>query len=97
MTNYSQTQKGANISSVDMLPPKATRRVSCWDVRTLYQTRRLAQVNKEMQSYKIELLGEEVDHGSYSLDTTYSTWKEPMTIIVEVLGSSPPKWSTIVC
>ena len=57
MTDDSQSRKDANISKVDMLRPKTTRRVGCWNVRTLYQTGKLAQVIKEMQSYKIELLG----------------------------------------
>lgn len=51
MTDNSQTRKGANIPRVDMLQPKTTRRVGCWNVRTLYQTGKLAQVAKEMKSY----------------------------------------------
>ena len=56
ITDDSQTRKDANILRVDMLQPKTTRRVGCWNVRTLHQTGKLAQVIKEMQSYKIELL-----------------------------------------
>ncbi|XP_062611962.1 uncharacterized protein LOC134273760 [Saccostrea cucullata] len=41
----------------DVLRPKITRRVGCWNVRTLYQTGKLAQVVREMEHYKIELLG----------------------------------------
>ncbi|XP_061194738.1 craniofacial development protein 2-like [Saccostrea echinata] len=41
----------------DVLRPKITRRVGCWDVRTLYQTGKLAQVVREIEHYKIELLG----------------------------------------
>ncbi|XP_055997865.1 craniofacial development protein 2-like [Ostrea edulis] len=41
----------------DVLRPKITRRVGCWNVWTLYQTGKLAQVVREMEYYKIELLG----------------------------------------
>ncbi|XP_048735691.2 craniofacial development protein 2-like [Ostrea edulis] len=41
----------------DVLRPKITRRVGCWNVRTLYQTGKLAQAVREMEYYKIELLG----------------------------------------
>lgn len=41
----------------DVLRPTTTRRVGCWNVRTLYLTRKLAQVVNKMERYKIELLG----------------------------------------
>ncbi|KAH3831050.1 hypothetical protein DPMN_104310 [Dreissena polymorpha] len=41
----------------DILGPKSSWRVGCWNVRTLYQTGKLAQVVKEMESYGISLLG----------------------------------------
>ncbi|KAH3706324.1 hypothetical protein DPMN_065709 [Dreissena polymorpha] len=34
----------------DILGPKTSRRVGCWNVRTLYQNGKLAQKAKEMES-----------------------------------------------
>jgi len=51
MTGVISTPRG------DILRPKTTRRVGCWNVRTLYQAGKLAQVVREMEHYKIELLG----------------------------------------
>lgn len=52
----SQTQPGTDTPRADSLRPKTTRRVGCWDVQTLNQTGKLAQVVREMESYNIELL-----------------------------------------
>ena len=57
MTGDSQTHMEAGTSRADILRPKTTRTIGCWNVRTLYQTGKLAQVIKEMDSYNIELLG----------------------------------------
>ena len=57
MTDDSQTHLEAGISRADILKPKVTLRVGCWNVRTLYQTGKLAQVIKEMESYNLELIG----------------------------------------
>ena len=57
MTDGSQTHREADIPIANILGPKTTKRVGCWNVRTLYQTGRLAQVVKEMTNYSISLLG----------------------------------------
>ena len=56
MTDVIQTQTEANIKKVDILKPKTVRRVGCWNVRTLYQTGKLAQVIREMENNRINLL-----------------------------------------
>lgn len=38
MTDVSETQPGADIQRADILRPKPTRRMGCWNVLTLYQT-----------------------------------------------------------
>lgn len=45
------------ISNADILRPKLMRRVGCWNVRTLNQTGKIAEVTREMNNYSIELLG----------------------------------------
>ena len=79
-----------------MLQPKTTRRVGCWIVRSLYQTGKLAEVIKEMKSYKIELLGVSetrwTARGSRQL--LYGHHILYLGRAEEVLGSSPPKRST---
>ncbi|XP_052271355.1 uncharacterized protein LOC127872060 [Dreissena polymorpha] len=47
----------ANHPIADILRPESSRLVGCWNVRTLYQTGKLAQVLKKMESYGISLLG----------------------------------------
>ena len=42
---------------VDSLKPKRRTRVASWNVRTLYQTSKLAQVVKEFDNYKLDILG----------------------------------------
>ena len=93
MTDDSQSRKDANISKVDMLRPKTTRRVGCWNVRTLYQTGKLAQVIKEMQSYKIELLGvseqngpERYPPGCYEMDSCRKEEKRSAQINMEKIS-----------
>ena len=40
-----------------LLSPKACARIGQWNVRTLYETGKCAQVVKEMQRYGISILG----------------------------------------
>ena len=57
MKDVSQTQRGAGTPMVDSLKPKQTTRIACWNVRTLYQTGKLAQVVREFDNYKLDILG----------------------------------------
>ena len=95
MTDDSQTRKGANISRVDMLRTKTTRRVGCWNLRTLYQTGKLAQVIKEMQSYKIEILGVSETRWTGSESRQLLSGHHHSRGVGR--GSSPPKRFTNVC
>lgn len=57
MTDVSQTQQGADILTVDSLKPKQKTRIACWNVRTLYQTGKLAHVVREFHNYRLNILG----------------------------------------
>ena len=57
MMDVSQTRQETDVQIVDIIHPKEVCRVGCWNVRTLYQTGKLAQVLKEMDRYNIQLLG----------------------------------------
>ena len=57
MTAVNQTLQGVDTSRADSLKPKEKNKIACWDVRTLYQTGKLAQVVREFQNYGIDILG----------------------------------------
>ena len=57
MTDDSQTQQGAGTPMVNSLKPKRRTRVASWNIRTLNQTSKLAQVVKEFYNYKLDTLG----------------------------------------
>ncbi|XP_061176934.1 craniofacial development protein 2-like [Saccostrea echinata] len=57
MKDGSQTQQETDTQIVNILHPKEVCRVGSWNVRTLYQTGKLAQVLKEMDRYNIQILG----------------------------------------
>jgi hypothetical protein len=40
-----------------LFSPKQPTRIACWNVRTMYQSRKSAQIAKEMDRYNIEILG----------------------------------------
>ena len=51
-----QSRKDVPSQRVDLLSPKNTIRIGCWNVRTLYQTGKVAQALSEMKSYKLNML-----------------------------------------
>ena len=57
MQEVSQSQSDTDSPNVDILNPKTVCRVGCWNVRTLYQTGKIAQVIQEMENYSLEILG----------------------------------------
>ena len=57
MKDASQTQMEADRPMVDFLKPKKKMRVACWNIRTLYQTGKLAQVVREFDTYNLDILG----------------------------------------
>jgi len=56
MTQGSESRKEA-ARPTPLLTPKTTIKIGTWNVRTMYETGRTAQVAKEMRSYNISLLG----------------------------------------
>ena len=57
MKDVSQTQMEADRLMLDFLKLKKKMRVACWNVRTLYQTGKLAQVVREFDNYNLDILG----------------------------------------
>ena len=56
MTQGSESRKEA-ARPTPLLTPKTTVKIGTWNVRTMYETGRTAQVAKEMRNYNISLLG----------------------------------------
>ena len=57
MTDDSQTPTRAAILSAEILRPRNNMTIGCWNVRTMFQTGKLAQIAKEFESYNINILG----------------------------------------
>ena len=57
MTAVNQTLQGVDTPRVDSLKPKEKTKIAFWNVRTLYQTGKLAQVVREFQNYGLDILG----------------------------------------
>lgn len=56
MNGGSETRNGANDKNNILLGPKNNLYVGAWNVRTMYETGRTAQVIKEMRRYKLDIL-----------------------------------------
>ena len=54
---WQPSRKVADIKRVDSSKPKCKVKVGCWNLRTFYRADKLVQVLREMESYKIDLLG----------------------------------------
>ena len=57
MTSGGQTRKEAFDLTKSLTSPRHQVRVGTWNVRTMYETGKTAQVIKEMQRYKLNILG----------------------------------------
>ena len=57
MTNGSQSQLDARILTTKVFSAKSVTKIASWNVRTLYQTGKLAQVLKEVKEYNLDVLG----------------------------------------
>ena len=57
MTDASESLTEAGTPKVDALQPKKKTRVATWNVQTLYQTGKLAQVVSVFDKYRLDLLG----------------------------------------
>jgi len=56
MTDVNQTLQGVDTPTVDSLKPKEKSRIACWNLRTLYQTGKLAQAVREFHNYGLDIL-----------------------------------------
>ena len=52
-----QTRKVADMQREHFPEPKCKLKVGCWNLRTVYQANKLAQLLREMENYNIDLLG----------------------------------------
>jgi Reverse transcriptase (RNA-dependent DNA polymerase)/Endonuclease/Exonuclease/phosphatase family len=57
MMRNGESRKEAMTQKAQILTTKAKTRIGCWNVRTLYETGRMAQVVAEMKRYKLQILG----------------------------------------
>ena len=57
MKSRDQSRKEVSAPTSDLLVPNQTIKIGCWNVRTLYQTGKLAQTIKEMNQYNLSILG----------------------------------------
>ena len=57
MTLADQNLQGVCEPKPSLLGPKAITRIGCWNVRTMYECGKAAQVAKEMKENRIDILG----------------------------------------
>ena len=57
MTILDESRKEVRSAKEDLLGPKTTIRVGAWNVRTMYETTKTAQVLSEMKRYHLDILG----------------------------------------
>ena len=57
MTTRDQSREGVSGPTSSLATPKHTLRVGAWNVRTMYETGKTAQVFKEMERYGLNILG----------------------------------------
>lgn len=56
MTAVDQTQLGVSILRAELLSQKVKIRLPCWNVHTMHQTGKLAQVVKKMDRYNMVII-----------------------------------------
>ena len=57
MTDSVKASGSAEVLTAEALRPKTITRVGFWNVRTLYQTGKLAQLRSEFDAYNLDLVG----------------------------------------
>ena len=57
MTTLDESRKEVRSVKVGLLGPKTTIRIGAWNVRTMYETTKTAQVLNEMKRYHLDILG----------------------------------------
>ena len=57
MTDTSESHKEATSAKTSLLDAKTKLQIGAWNVRTMFDTAKTAQVINEMKSYKLHILG----------------------------------------
>ena len=57
MNGSGETQLGTRARKASLLDAKTHLRIGTWNVQTMFDTSRTTQVLREMQSYKLHILG----------------------------------------
>lgn len=57
MINMGESRKEAHDGKTSLLDVKTKLRIGFWNVRTMFETAKTAQVVREMQNYKLHILG----------------------------------------
>ena len=57
MTSIDESRKEVSTPTQSLVTPKNITRIGAWNVRTMYETGKTAQVVKEMSRYRISILG----------------------------------------
>ena len=57
MTSGDESRKEVSTPRKSLAKPNQQLRVAAWNVRTLYETGKTAQVAKEMRRYRLDILG----------------------------------------
>ena len=57
MTDNGQSRKEATVMTTGAVSVKTTALIGFWNVRTMYELGRMAQVIAEMKRYKLDILG----------------------------------------
>ena len=57
MTSMGESLREAHRPTRSLATPKSRMRVGCWNVRTMYTVGKAAQIAREMERYRLDLLG----------------------------------------
>ena len=70
MTDVDQSREKVFISKRRIFNAKSITKIGTWNISTLYQCGSKAQVLREMQAYRLEVLGVSEIQGQFSSDGT---------------------------
>ena len=57
MTSMGESLREAHRPTRSLATPKSRMRVGCWNVRTMYTVGKAAQIAREMERYRLDLMG----------------------------------------
>ena len=57
MTSMGESLQEAHRPTRSLATPKSRMRVGCWNIRTMYTVGKAAQIAREMERYRLDLLG----------------------------------------